>query len=76
MAKLDEVKEHIGALKGYLNILTAIILALGTGISRLYLDQNINILFWSGIIIIVLLLLACLFIGKSIHNNIKRLKDL
>ena len=76
MAKLDETKEHIGALKGYLNILTAIILTIGAGISRLYLIQNINVLFWSGISLIILLLVVFYFIGKKIHKDIKSLKDL
>jgi len=37
MAKIDEIKEHIGALKSYLNIVVALILAFGAGISKLYL---------------------------------------
>ncbi|WP_188109986.1 hypothetical protein [Sulfurimonas hydrogeniphila] len=45
MAKIDEIKEHIGALKSYLNILVAIILTLGAGVSRLYVSNNITILF-------------------------------
>ena len=76
MAKLDEIKEHIAALRGYLNIVIAIILALGAGISKLYLSMQINILFWIGIILILLLLTVFIIIARVMHNNIKKLKDL
>ena len=76
MAKIDEIKEHIGALKAYLNILTAIILALGAGTSKLYLSDNIGLLFWIGIGLIVLFLIVFIMIAKAVHNNIQDLKDL
>ncbi|MEA3330676.1 MAG: hypothetical protein U9Q29_03170 [Campylobacterota bacterium] len=76
MAKIDEIKEHIGALKSYLNIIVAIILTLGAGVSKLYLSSNIEILFWSGVILIVILFILFVLLSKSIHNNIKKLKDL
>ncbi len=76
MAKIDEIKEHIGALKSYLNILVAIILTLGAGVSRLYISNNITVLFWIGIILIVVLLVLFIIISRSIHLNIKKLKDL
>lgn len=76
MAKIDEIKEHINALRSYLNIVVAIILALGAGVSKLYLSSQINILFWIGIILILLLLLIFVTIAKAMHNNIKKLKDL
>ncbi|MDF1876106.1 hypothetical protein JHD48_10210 [Sulfurimonas sp. SAG-AH-194-I05] len=76
MAKIDEIKEHIGALRGYLNIVIAIILALGAGISKLYLSLQINILFWIGIALTILLLIVFAIIARVMHNNIKKLKDL
>ena len=76
MAKIDEIKEHINALRGYLNIVIAIILALGAGVSKLYVAAQIGILFWIGIILIILLLAVFVTIAKAMHDNIKRLKDL
>ncbi len=76
MAKIDEIKEHIGALKSYLNIVVAIILALGAGVSKLYLSRNEGVLFWTAIVLIILLFVLFIVISKSIHNNIKKLKDL
>ena len=76
MAKIDEIKEHIGALKSYLNIVVAIMLALGAGVSKLYLSMNEGVLFWAAIGLILLLFVLFIVISKSIHNNIKKLKDL
>ena len=75
MAKIDEIKEHIGALKGYMNIIVALILTIGAGISKLYLSNDINILFWIGILFIILAIIVFIILSKNIHNNIKKLKD-
>jgi len=76
MAKIDEIKEHIGALKSYLNIVIALILAIGAGVSKLYLAEISNVLFWSGIGLIAILLVVFVIIAKAMHNNIEKLKDL
>ena len=75
MAKLDEIKEHIGALKTYLGIIVAIVLAVGAGVAKLYNDLNIGLLFWLGIAIMLISITIFLFVPKSMHNNIKKLKD-
>ncbi len=76
MAKIDELKEHIGALKNYLNIVVAIILTIGAGISKLYLANNVHILFWLGIILILILFVLFVILTQAIHKNIKKLKEL
>ena len=76
MAKIDEVKEHVATLRGYLNIVVATILALGAGISKLYLSARIGILFFIGVVLILLLMVIFVIISKVMHNNIKQLKDM
>jgi ABC-type siderophore export system fused ATPase/permease subunit len=76
MAKIDEIKEHITTLRAYLNIVVAIILALGAGISKLYLSHSTGTLFWLGSVFIIVLIVLFIFISKNIHKNIKKLKDL
>jgi hypothetical protein len=76
MGKLDEVKEHIGALKTYLSLIVAVVLASGAGVAKLYDDNNISLLFWLGIAVIVIAIIVFMLISKSMHNNIKKLKDL
>ena len=76
MAKIDEIKEHISALKSYLNILTAILLAIGAGVSKLYIDNDTEILFWLGIGLMFVIIFAFAIISRSMHSHIKKLKDL
>ena len=76
MSKLDEQKEYIGILKVYLGFILAIIISVGSGISKLYLDDKIGLLFWLGIIMIISAILVFIFIADIIHKHIKKLKDL
>ena len=76
MSKIDEKKEFIGLLKTYLSLLLAIILAVGAGISKLYIANQINILFWIGVSLIFICALLFILIAKKTHNEIKLLKDL
>jgi len=76
MGKIDEKKEFIGALKFYLSVVVAVILAVGAGISKLYLSGNIGILFWSGFFIILVMFFLFAFFSKQMHKEIKDLKDL
>jgi membrane protein YdbS with pleckstrin-like domain len=75
MSKIDEAKEHIGALKTYLSIIVAVLLAIGAG-AKLYLDNNINPIFWVGIVILFVLILSFMLVARSMHNNIKKLRNL
>ena len=43
MEKIDEKKEYIGLLKTYLGVLIAMMLAVGAGVSKLYIAMDINI---------------------------------
>ena len=76
MTKIDEKKEFIGLLKTYLSLLLAIILAVGAGISKLYIANHINILFWIGVSLVFICALLFILIAKKTHNEIKLLKDL
>jgi len=76
MSKLDEKKEFIGILKSYINVIVAFILALGAGVSKLYLSNNINLLFWIGILFIVGATLAFIIVARKAHTEIKKLRDI
>lgn len=76
MAKIDEIKAHIDWLKELFKILVAMLVADIAGISKLYLDQNINLLFYSGVVLIIVLSLSASIISKKIEKHIKELGDL
>ena len=76
MSKIDEKKEYIGILKSYINVIVAFILAIGAGVSRIYISGDINILFWVGIGFILFFFILFGIVAKKAHREIKLLRDL
>ena len=76
MAKLDEIKAHIDWLKELFKVLVTILVADIAGISKLYVDENINILFYSGVVLVIVLSISVSVISKKIEKHIKELGDL
>ncbi|MEO1954473.1 MAG: hypothetical protein ABGW74_07195 [Campylobacterales bacterium] len=76
MSKLDEKKEYITTLRVYLGFILAIVLSLGTGVSKLYLASEINILFYIGIALIFLSIVFFIRINKTLHKEIRKLRGL
>ena len=76
MAKIDEIKAHIDWLKELFKIFVTILVADIVGVSKLYLDGDINILFYSGVVLIVVLSTIASITSKKIEKHIKELGDL
>lgn len=75
MGKIDEIKEEIGAIKTYLGFVIAFMITIGAGVAKLFLDQKHGVLFYAGIMAIVLLALIFAFLAKVMHRKIQSLKD-
>ena len=76
MAKLDEIKEEIGAIKTYLGFIVAFIITIGAGSSKVYLDNSSDLLLVLGILGILILALIFSFLARVMHKKIKSLKDI
>ncbi|MFA5454662.1 MAG: hypothetical protein WC272_05005 [Sulfurimonas sp.] len=76
MAKLDEIRAHIDWLKELFKILVTILVADIAGISKLYLDRDINLLFYSGVVLVIVLSISASITSKKIEKHIKELGDL
>ncbi|MDD5399908.1 MAG: hypothetical protein PHQ93_01795 [Sulfurimonas sp.] len=76
MAKIDEIKAHIDWLKELFKILVTILVADIAGISKLYLDGDINLLFYSGVVLVIVLSISASITSKKIEKHIKELGDL
>jgi len=76
MSQTDEKKEFITTLRTYLGFILAIILSVGAGLTKLYIAQNTSLLFYLGLFVIFLSMLGFLKINRTLHIEIKRLKDL
>jgi hypothetical protein len=76
MAKIDEVKSHIEWLKDLFKILVLVLVTDVAGVSKLYLAQQIDILFYIGILLIIILSIWVSVISRKIEMHIKELGDL
>jgi len=75
MAKIDEIKEEIGAMKTYLGFLVAFIISTVAGISKLYLDKEYGYLLIVGVVSVVIFSIIFAFIAKNMHKKIKSLRN-
>jgi hypothetical protein len=75
MAKIDEIKEEIGAIKTYLGFIIAFIITIGAGTAKIYLDNSSDLLLSLGILGIIFLALVFSLLAKVMHKKIKSLKD-
>ena len=75
MAKIDEIKEEIGAIKTYLGFIVAFIITISAGTTKIYLEQSSELLFILGIIGIVFFAFIFAFLAKVMHRKIKSLRD-
>jgi len=76
MAKIDEIKAHIDWLKELFKIFITILVADVAGISKLYIDGNVDVLFYAGIVLIIVLSFSVSIISRKIEKHIKELGEL
>ena len=76
MPKIDEVKSEIDFLKDIFKLSIAVLVALMAGLSKLYLDNNKEYLFYLGIIVSMPLSAIPLIVFKKIKKHIKELGEL
>jgi hypothetical protein len=76
MAKIDELKEEIGAIKTYLGFIVAFIITIGAGVSKLFLDNSSELLLVLGVLGILIFAIIFAFLARVMHNKIKFLKDI
>ena len=76
MAKIDEIKSEIDWLKDLFKILVALLAGLVTGLAKLYLDNDINVLFYIGIVLGFGFTFWMAVLAKKIKNHIKELGEL
>ena len=76
MARIDEIKEEIGAIKTYLGFIVAFIITIGAGTSKVFLDNSSELLLILGVISIVVFAIIFAFLARVMHNKIKSLKEI
>jgi len=76
MSKLDKAKEYIGAIKVYMGFVLASLMGVVASTSKLYLSGEVNVIFWIGLVGIILLSIGFLGLMKHLHKKINDLEDL
>jgi len=76
MAKIDEAKEYIGALKVYLALITALLMGDISGTVKLFQSETVDFIFWIGTVTIIVLAIVFMMLAKHMHKKIKELRNL
>jgi len=76
MAKLDRAKDFINNIRLYMTMCLALIISIGSGISKMYVAQNLSYIFFIGNVLLVLLLFIFIFLAKKLHQKTDELKDI
>jgi hypothetical protein len=76
MAKIDEIKARIDWLKELFKIVITVMVADVAGMSKLYLDNLIGVLFYMGGLLLPFLVVACMAISKKIERHFNELEGL
>ena len=76
MGKIDKAKEYISILKVYMGIVIALMIGDISGTVRLFNADQINLVFWLGIITVIILSLIFLKLAKYVHKKIDELEEI
>jgi len=76
MADLDRAKDFINNIRLYMTMCLALIISIGSGISKMYVAENFSYIFFIGNILLLLLLMIFIFLAKKLHQKTDDLKDI
>ncbi len=76
MSKIDEIKEILNTLRLFFSLGVGIIVLLTGALIDKEQKSQIDIYFWIGSILDLLLMLGLIFIAKAIKKNTETIKDL
>ena len=75
MAKVDQIKETLNTLRMYITIFSIIFVTLGAGLIGMYKTNEIDNLFWIGILSEFIIFIVILMIGLNISTQINKIGD-
>jgi len=76
VAKIDGIKARIDWLKELFKVVVTVMVADVAGMSKLYLDNMIGVLFYMGGFLLPILLYVCINISKKIERHFNELEEL
>ena len=76
MAKIDEIKERISYLKNFLTLMIGAVVVTIGGVVNLLLSGKIGVVFWVGLLVVIVLVYAALRVMIQIEKHLKRLGEI
>lgn len=76
MPKLDEIRARLDWLKEQFKILVTILVADVAGVSKLYLDAQNGLLFYLGLVLLVVLTVSIIIVSRKIEIHLIELRDI
>ncbi len=76
MADLDRAKDFINNIRLYMTMCLALIISIGSGITKIYLSGNFSYIFFIANILLLLLLVIFVYLAKKLHQKTDELKDI
>jgi hypothetical protein len=76
MGKIDELKELLNTLRLWLSLLFGAVFLVGSGVVSRFDAAKIDVLFWIGLILIILFGLIIVFLSAKISKVTKQTKEL
>lgn len=76
MGKLDEVKEILNTLRIAMSIAFGVLVVLIGSLVKRFDAQNIDMLFWSGVVFAIFIVVVIALIVLNIAKKTKEIKDL
>jgi len=76
MPKLDEIRARLDWLKEQFKILVTILVADVVGVSKLYLDAQNGLLFYSGLVLLLVLTVSIIIVSRKIEIHLIELRDI
>jgi len=76
MAKIDEIKEVLNTLRVLMSIAFGMLVVLVGSIIKRYDAMKIDIIFWTGIVFSLVIIVFIAVIVRKISDKTKEIKDL
>lgn len=76
MARIDEIKELLNSLRIWLTLSVGLIVILSGGLVNRYDNQRIDFIFWAGVVLLFILMLAILLLIMKISKRTKEIGDI
>ncbi len=76
MGDIDRAKDYINNIRLYMTMSLALIISIGSGVSKMYTTNNIGYLFYIGNALLFFLLVIFVYLARKLHQRTDELKDI